>query len=58
MQHGFTDGVLDVAVGKDDGITQGADTGGIGAYVDARQSKGYKIVAAGDEGVALVFRLM
>lgn len=58
VQHGFTDGVLDVAVGKDDGITQGADTGGIGAYVDARQSKGYKIVAAGDEGVALVFRLM
>ncbi|PKI82714.1 60S ribosomal subunit assembly or modification protein [Malassezia vespertilionis] len=56
-QHGFTDGVLDVAVGIDDGITQGHDTGGLGAYVDPSQFKGYKMVGAGDEGVALVFRL-
>lgn len=56
-QHGFTDGVLDVAVGIDDGITQGADSGGIGAYVDPSQSRGFKVVGAGDEGVALVFRL-
>ncbi|WFD34174.1 60S ribosomal subunit assembly or modification protein [Malassezia cuniculi] len=57
-QHGFTDGVLDVAVGVDDGLTQGAESGGIGAFVDISQSKGFKIVGAGDEGVALVFRLM
>ena len=56
-QYGFTDGVLDVAVGVDDGLTQGADTGGIGAFVDPARSKGYKLVGAGDEGVALVFRL-
>ncbi|KAL4399498.1 60S ribosomal subunit assembly or modification protein [Malassezia pachydermatis] len=56
-QHGFTDGVLDVAVGIDDGITQGMESGGIGAYVDPSQSKGYKLIGAGDEGVALVFRL-
>ena len=57
-QHGFTDGVLDLAVGADDGITQGAESGGIGAYVDKSQFKGYKFVGAGDEGVALVFRLL
>ncbi|WFD01177.1 60S ribosomal subunit assembly or modification protein [Malassezia yamatoensis] len=57
IQHGFTDGVLDVAVGIDDQITQGADSGGIGAYIDASKSKGYKLIGAGDEGVALVFRL-
>ena len=57
IQHGFTDGVLDLAVGVDDGLTQGAETGGIGAYVDPVQSKGYKLIGAGDEGVALVFRL-
>lgn len=57
VQHGFTDGVLDVAVGVDDGITQGAESGGIGAYTDASRSKGYKLIGAGDEGVALVFRL-
>ncbi|WFD32738.1 60S ribosomal subunit assembly or modification protein [Malassezia sp. CBS 17886] len=57
QQHGFTDGVLDVAVGVDDGLTQGAETGGVGKYADG-QSKGYKIVGAGDEGVALVFRLV
>ena len=56
-KHGFTDGVLDIAVGPDDGITQGAETGGIGAYVNSAQSKGYKLIGAGDEGVALVFRL-
>lgn len=57
IQHGFTDGVLDVAVGIDDGLTQGAETGGVGAYAHATPSKGYKLVGAGDEGVALVFRL-
>ena len=51
-------GVLDLAVGADDGITQGAESGGIGAYVDKSQFKGYKFVGAGDEGVALVFRLL
>ncbi|WFD28785.1 60S ribosomal subunit assembly or modification protein [Malassezia nana] len=56
-QCGFTDGVLDLAVGVDDGFTQGAETGGIGAFVDPAHSKGYKLVGAGDEGVALVFRL-
>lgn len=56
-QHGFTDGVLDIAVGVDDGITQGLESGGIGAYADPSKFKGYKIVGAGDEGVALVFRL-
>ena len=44
-------------MGPDDGITQGAETGGIGAYVNSAQSKGYKLIGAGDEGVALVFRL-
>ena len=58
MQRGFTDGVLDVAVGIDDGLTQGAESGGIGAYADTTQSKGFKLIAAGDEGVAVVFRLM
>lgn len=57
VQKGFTDGVLDVAVGVDDGLTQGTDSGGIGAFVDPAKSKGYKLVGAGDEGVALVFRL-
>lgn len=52
--QGFTAGVLAVAVGADDGLTQGADTGGVGAY--ARPGKGWKVVAGGDEGVALVFR--
>ena len=50
--------MLDLAVGADDGITQGAESGGIGAYVDKSQFKGYKFVGAGDEGVALVFRLL
>ena len=57
-QHGFTDGVLDLAVGADDGSTQGAESGGSGAYGDKSQFKGYKFVGAGDEGVALVFRLL
>ena len=56
-QRGFTDGVLGLAVGKDDGFTQGAETGGIGAYADASKSRGWKLVGAGDEGVALVFRV-
>lgn len=51
---GFTAGVLTVAVGPDDGLTQGADTGGVGAY--ARPGHGWKLVAGGDEGVGLVFR--
>ncbi|SNX88051.1 related to Angio-associated migratory cell protein [Melanopsichium pennsylvanicum] len=56
-QQGFTDGVLALAVGKDDGFTQGAETGGIGAYTNTANSKGWKLVGAGDEGVALVFRV-
>lgn len=56
-QQGFTDGVLALAVGKDDGFTQGAETGGIGAYANSANSKGWKLVGAGDEGVALVFRV-
>jgi ribosome assembly protein SQT1 len=56
---GFTDGILALAVGPDDGYTQGAETGGIGAYQTAQagQRKGFKVVCAGDEGVALVFRV-
>ncbi|KAN0060764.1 60S ribosomal subunit assembly or modification protein [Thecaphora frezii] len=57
VQRGFTDGVLALAVGKDDGFTQGADSGGIGAYTDASKFRGWKIVGAGDEGVGLVFRV-
>lgn len=53
---GFTDGVLALAVGKDDGFTQGAESGGIGAYAQ-KGTHGWKIVGAGDEGVALVFRV-
>ncbi len=52
---GFTDGVLALAAGKDDGYTQGAETGGVGAY--AQPGRGFKLVGAGDEGVALVFRV-
>lgn len=53
---GFTDAVLGVAVGVDDGYTQGAETGGVGAYADPDSSK-WKVIGAGDEGVALVFRV-
>lgn len=56
-QQGFTDGVLALAVGKDDGFTQGADTGGIGAYTNTANARGWKLIGAGDEGVALVFRV-
>ncbi|KDN44919.1 WD40 repeat-like protein [Tilletiaria anomala UBC 951] len=55
-QTGFTDGVLALAVGRDDGYTQGAETGGIGAYARGGGA-GWKLVGAGDEGVALVFRV-
>lgn len=55
--NGFTNAVLGVAVGPDDGYTQGSQTGGVGAYADFSQSKGWKIIGAGDEGVALVFRV-
>ncbi|EPQ31326.1 uncharacterized protein PFL1_01510 [Pseudozyma flocculosa PF-1] len=57
VQRGFTDGVLALAVGKDDGFTQGAESGGIGAYADPSKARGWKIVGAGDEGVGLVFRV-
>ena len=56
VHHGFTDAVLNVVAGPDDGYTQGAETGGVGAYANLEASKGWKVVAAGDEGVALVFR--
>ncbi|PWY99959.1 WD40 repeat-like protein [Testicularia cyperi] len=56
-QLGFTDAILALAVGRDDGFTQGADTGGVGAYANPASSKGWKLVGAGDEGVALVFRV-
>lgn len=56
-QRGFTDAILSIAVGKDDGFTQGSDTGGIGAFATPANSRGWKIVGAGDEGVALVFRV-
>lgn len=52
--EGFTDGVLALDVGIDDGYTQGKETGGVGAY--ATKGLGWKLVGAGDEGVALVFR--
>lgn len=55
--QGFTDAVLDVVVGLDDGFTQGSETGGVGAYTNLEGSKGWKIIGAGDEGVALVFRV-
>lgn len=55
--QGFTDGVLVVAVGRDDGFTQGKETGGVGAYVEEGKGLGWKVVGAGDEGVALVFRV-
>ncbi len=48
---------LALAVGKDDGFTQGADTGGIGAYTNTANARGWKLIGAGDEGVALVFRV-
>ena len=54
---GFTDGVLALAAGKDDGYTQGAETGGVGAYTQPGGGRGIKIIGAGDEGVALVFRV-
>ncbi|PWN51860.1 WD40 repeat-like protein [Violaceomyces palustris] len=56
-QTGFTDGVLALDVGKDDGFTQGSDTGGIGAFTRLEDYRGWKVVGAGDEGVALVFRV-
>lgn len=55
--RGFTDAVLDIVVGPDDCYTQGSQTGGVGAYADLAHSKGWKVVGAGDEGVALVFRV-
>lgn len=57
VHSGFDDAVLNVAVGPDDGYTQGSETGGVGAYADPQQSRGWKVVGAGDEGVALVFRI-
>ena len=57
-QHGGPAGGLHLAGAAYDGISPGAESGGIGAYVDKSQFKGYKFVGAGDEGVALVFRLL
>lgn len=57
VHRGFTDGVLAVVAGPDDGYTQGAESGGVGAYVNLADSKGWKVIAAGDEGVSLVFRV-
>ncbi|UZJ57055.1 hypothetical protein CBS101457_006375 [Exobasidium rhododendri] len=54
---GFTDAVLGVAIGVDDGYTQGSETGGVGAYANLEGSRGWKVIGAGDEGVALVFRV-
>jgi len=54
---GFTDAVLGVVVGADDGYTQGSETGGVGAYASLEGTKGWKVIGAGDEGVALVFRV-
>jgi ribosome assembly protein SQT1 len=56
IHAGFNDAVLNVVAGPDDGYTQGTETGGVGAAVDLSSGKGWKVVAAGDEGVALVFR--
>jgi ribosome assembly protein SQT1 len=54
---GFTNAVLGVTIGVDDGYTQGTDTGGVGAYSNLEGTKGWKVIGAGDEGVALVFRV-
>lgn len=57
VHTGFTDAVLNVVVGADDGYTQGSETGGVGAYVNLDNSRGWKVIGTGDEGVALVFRV-